>query len=83
MVSQAGSVTLSLCIFLFYPAADVTFAPQLDVYTVTEGAPPLPLCAEIVDGCLEREVEIEYATVDATAQSKFSYLFSSFFVHFV
>ena len=48
---------------------DATFSVQDTTYSVSEGDETVKLCAVLVDGCLQREVEIEYLTFDGTALS--------------
>lgn len=45
---------------------------QSQIYNVDENEGNVTLCIEIVDGCLERDVLINYATFDATALSMYS-----------
>ena len=40
-------------------------------YYVEENAGSIRLCAELIEGCLERDAVINFATFDGTAQSKF------------
>ena len=49
--------------------SDAFFGVQSDTYFVTENAGSVRLCAQLMDGCLQREVVIDYATLDATAES--------------
>ena len=40
-------------------------------YFVDENDGPVTVCAELQKGCLQREVILEYATFDGTAESMF------------
>ena len=61
----AGELELLLsCVF-----SDAFFGVQFDTYFVAEDAGSVRLCAQLMDGCLQREVVIDYATLDATAES--------------
>ena len=40
------------------------------MYFVAEGDEAIELCAVLVDGCLQRIVELEFSTFDGTASSK-------------
>ena len=50
---------------------DVKIDVQLTEYAVAENDGNISLCVQIFEGCLERDVVIEYATFDATAQSTY------------
>ena len=50
---------------------DVKIGIQFTHYAVEEDDGSVSLCAQIVEGCLERYVVIEYSTFDATAQSTY------------
>ena len=50
---------------------DVKIGVQLTEYAVAENGGNISLCVQIFEGCLERDVVIEYATFDATAQSTY------------
>ena len=50
---------------------DVKIDVQLTEYAVAENGGDISLCVQIFEGCLERDVVIEYATFDATAQSTY------------
>ena len=50
---------------------DVKIGVQFTHYAVEEDDGSVSLCAQIVEGCLERYVVIKYATFDATAQSTY------------
>ena len=46
------------------------FSVEWDRVYLVETNESLTLCVELVDGCLQRAVEIDYVTFDGTAQSK-------------
>ena len=58
------------CFDQWYSLLDALFGVQYDTYFVAENDGPVTLCAELLEGCLEREVIVEYATFDGTAQSR-------------
>ena len=55
--------------FNHIPVSDATFNVKNETYFVEEDNGPATLCVVLADGCLERDVEIEYSTFDATALS--------------
>ena len=65
----------------WYSLLDALFGIEYDTYFVAENYGPVTLCAELLEGYLEREVIIEYTTLDGTAQSRLcnSYHLSQFF----
>ena len=46
------------------------FSVEWDRVYLVETNESLTLCVKLVDGCLQRAVEIDYVTFDGTAQSK-------------
>ena len=50
---------------------DVKIGVQFTHYAVEEDDGSVSLCAQIVEGCLERYAVVEYAMFDATAQSTY------------
>ena len=65
------SLTLANVFTICVSFIDALFSVQNYTYTVAENDGPVTVCAELVDGCLQREIIIEYATFDGTAQSMF------------
>ena len=55
-------------LFLFH-VSDATFSVQSDVYYVDEDAGSVRVCAELIDGCLQRAIFLDYKTFDGTAIS--------------
>ena len=49
--------------------SDVKIGVQYHNYYVDEYDGNFTVCAAIFQGCLERELEVEYGTIDATALS--------------
>ena len=70
----SGTMTVS-CTTVFtlmtiiFSASDALFGVQNDTFFVSEDAGPAVLCVVLLDGCLERDVVIDYSTLDATAES--------------
>ena len=52
---------------LFFPT-DVIIGLQNSSYTVQEEDESIFICADIVDGCLEQNIQVQYSTCDGTAQ---------------
>ena len=50
---------------------DAEFGVENDVYYVEENAGFVTVCAELLEGCLERDVVVDCKTVDGTANSMF------------
>ena len=48
--------------------SDVKIGLQSSVYTAQESSGSIPICAEIIRGCLGREVSVQYSTQDGTAK---------------
>ena len=46
------------------------FSVERDRVYLVETNESLTLCVKLVDGCLQRAVEIDYVTFDGTAESK-------------
>ena len=57
--------------FLLPFFSDATFGVESVVYYVYENDGSVELCAELLSGCLEREIVLQYSTFDATAQSMY------------
>ena len=67
-----SSYSLHVCLFyLFFSFLDALFGVQYDSYFVTENDGSVTLCAELLEGCLERKVTVKYETFDGTAKSRF------------
>ena len=49
---------------------DALFKIQQNSNDVAENNRSIPLCVELVNGCLQRRVHIDYETLDATALSE-------------
>ena len=54
--------------FNHIPVSDATFNVN-ETYFVEEDNGPATLCVLLADGCLERDVVVQYSTFDATALS--------------
>lgn len=52
---------------LFFPT-DIIIRLQNSTYTVQEEDESIIICADIVDGCLEQDVWVQYSTCDGTAE---------------
>jgi len=52
---------------LFFPT-DVIIGLQNSSYTLQEEDESIFICADIVDGCLEQNIWVQYSTCDGTAQ---------------
>lgn len=53
--------------------SDATFGVEFDSYAIEENDGPAEVCVVFHDGCLERELDIGYATFDATAISMYHF----------
>ena len=62
-------IEISCSIIILF--SDATFSVESIVYYVYENDGPIEICAELVTGCLEREIVLQYSTFDATAQSMY------------
>lgn len=62
------TILLRLCVSLY---EDVKIGVQSDSYYVDEFSGTVRVCAAIFEGCLERDIEVEYGTVDGHAKSKY------------
>ena len=64
-------VAFELNHFSSNPAVDAIFGVEMNPYSVDENAGLVTLCALLEDGCLERELSVQYGLFDKTAQSMF------------
>ena len=70
-------MTVSSCslhvlpILFVFSFLDALFGVQYDSYFVAENNGSVTLCAELLEGCLERKAIVEYETFDGTAKSRF------------
>ena len=53
---------------LLTDVSDALFNVESDTYFVDEDGGPATLCVVLADGCLERDVIIDFATFEATAE---------------
>ena len=73
MTVSSFSLTLANTFTIGASFIDALFSVQNYTYTIAENDGPVTVCAELVEGCLQREVIIECSTFDGTAQSIFIY----------
>ena len=76
---MSPSGTMTVCSFfllqdaeILFFVSDATFGIQQEVYYVEENAGFVRVCAELFDGCLQRDVYIECKKLDATAMSEYN-----------